>query len=192
MKTEDTLTPNESLDIINQMVEQARFNFSKNSAFFIIWAVLLIGAALYQFVAQQTQFTQLFWIGWPIAGLVGGIISSIYGNRIEKQQGHRTHLDRMYSSIWMIYLVTLVMMLVALVYNHLEPSGYIMLLTGLPTVLTGRLLKFTPLVYGGISLWIFGLITLFVLPQFGALLFIASMITGYLIPGLMMRNVKNA
>ena len=191
MKTEETLTPNESLDIINQMVNQARFNFSKNSVFFIIWAVLLIGAALYQFVAQQTQFTQLFWIGWPIAGIAGGMISGFYGNRLEKQQGHTTHLDRMYNSIWMVYLATLIMMLVALGYNRIEPSGFIMVLTGLPTVLTGRLLKFPPLVYGGISLWVFGLLAIFVLPQFASLLFIASMITGYLIPGLMMRNVKN-
>ena len=192
MKTEQTLTPNESLEIIGKMVDQARFNFSKHSFYFIMWGVLLLSAAVFEIVSKHLGFLEFFWAGWPIAGMVGGLLSTFQSRKISKQLKHETHIDRMYGLIWVFYFVTLFVMLLALVRNHMEPSGYIMVMTGLPTILTGKLIRFKPLVFGGVSFWIFGTLALFVLPEFATPLFIVSMITGYLIPGFMMRNVKNA
>lgn len=192
MKTEETLTPNESLDIINDMVNQARFNFSRNSIYFIVWGVLLTAAALFQITAQQTGLTEIFWIGWPLAGTLGGLFSAIKSKQISNELTHESHLDRMYGLIWVFYFVTLIVVLVALVVNRMDPSGYIMAMTGLPTILTGKLIRFKPLVWGGLTFWILGAVALFVVPAYGTPLFVLSMITGYLVPGFMMRNVKYA
>lgn len=188
MNTENTLNPSESIGIIGDMIDQARFNFSKNAFYFIMWGILLIAAAGFQLLAKGS--TDFFWLGWPIAGFAGGIISAIHGKRIAQQQGHQTHIDRMYSTVWIIYFITLVLLLPALVSNRMDPSAYVMILTGLPTVFTGKLIKFQPLVWGGITFWILGIVAVFILPEYGDLLFILSMITGYLIPGFMMRAIK--
>ena len=74
--------------------------------------------------------------------------------------------------------------------KRIDPSGYIMILTGLPTVLTGKLIKFNPLVLGGVAFWALGTLAVFFLPAYGDLLFIFSMIVGYLVPGFMMRAIK--
>lgn len=190
MKTESTLNPSESLNIISEMVDQARFNFSKNSIYFIMWGVLLIAAAAFQNLAMNLQLTDRFWIGWPIAGVLGGVISALTSSKIAKDQGHQSHLDKMYGMIWIIYFITLIILLPALVSNRMDPSAYVMILTGLPTVFTGRLIKFQPLVWGGITFWILGIVAVFILPGHGDLLFILSMVTGYLIPGFMMRAIK--
>jgi len=44
---------NQSLQIIDEMVQRARFNFSKGSVFFIIWGVLLTIAGVGEFLLQQ-------------------------------------------------------------------------------------------------------------------------------------------
>lgn len=190
MKTETTLNPSESLNIISEMVDQARFNFSKNSIYFIMWGVLLIAAAAFQILAKNLQLTDMFWLGWPIAGSLGGVISGLTSSKIAKEQGHQSHIDKMYGMIWIIYFITLILLIPALVSNQIRPSGYIMILTGLPTVLTGKLIKFNPLVLGGVSFWVLGILAVFVLPELGDSLFILSMICGYLIPGFMMRAIK--
>lgn len=188
MNTEKTLNPTESIGIIGDMIDQARFNFSRNSFYFIMWGILLIGAAAFQTATKDS--IEFFWVGWPIAGIVGGINSSVQSKRIASQQGHQTHIDRMYSSVWMIYFVTLIIMLPALVNTRIDPSGFVMIITGLPTVLTGKLIKFKPLVWDGSTFWILGIVAVFILPEHGDLLFILSMVTGYLIPGFMMRAIK--
>lgn len=190
MKTESPLSPTESLGIIGDMIDQARFNFSKNSFYFLMWGCLLIGAAAFQLLGKTAFPTELFWIGWPIAGIIGGVISGLQGKRIADQVGHQTHIDNMYSAVWVIYFITLILLLPALVTNGIDPSGYVMILTGLPTVFTGKLIRFKPLVLGGSTFWILGLVAIFILPDHGELLFILSMITGYLIPGFMMRAIK--
>lgn len=190
MKTETTLNPKESLNIITEMVDQARFNFSKNAFYFIMWGVLLIGAAAFQMAAIQLELTNYFWIGWPIVGSLGGVVSAIRSQKIATEQGHQTHIDKMYGMIWIIYFITLILLIPALVSNRMDPAGYIMILTGLPTVLTGKLIKFNSLVVGGVSFWILGIAAIFLLPEQATVLFIVSMITGYLIPGFMMRVIK--
>jgi hypothetical protein len=190
MKTENTLSPTESLGIIGDMVDQARFNFSKNSFYLLMWGCLLIGAATFQLLGKTIFDTNLIWIGWPIAGTIGGIISGIQGKRIANQLGHQTHIDNMYGAVWVIYFITLILLIPALVTNGMNPSGYVMILTGLPTVFTGKLIRFNPLVVGGASFWILGICAIFFLPEYGEMLFILSMVTGYLIPGFMMRAIK--
>ena len=190
MKTETTLNPSESLNIITEMVDQARFNFSKNAFYFIMWGILLTGASAFQIAALQLDLTNYFWIGWPIVGLLGGVISAIKAQKIAAEQGHQTHIDKMYGMIWIIYFITLILLIPALVSNHMDPAGYIMILTGLPTVLTGKLIRFNALVVGGVSFWIIGIAAIFFLPELATVLFIGSMITGYLIPGFMMRAIK--
>ncbi len=190
MKTENALSPTESLGIIGDMIDQARFNFSKNSFYFLMWGGLMIAAATLQLLGKSTFQLDLFWIGWPVAGIIGGVISGIQGKRIADQVGHQTHIDNMYGAVWIIYFITLILLIPALVTNGIDPSGYVMILTGLPTVFTGKLIRFKPLVLGGSTFWILGLVAIFFLPDYGEVLFILSMITGYIIPGFMMRGIK--
>jgi len=104
---------NQSLQIIDEMVQRARFNFSKGSVFFIIWGVLLTIAGVGEFLLQQMNCA-MPWILWPIAGSLGGIISGIYGSKLSRESS-RSYLEKTYSNLWIIYFFTLIVLLVALV-----------------------------------------------------------------------------
>lgn len=180
---------NQSLQIIDEMVQRARFNFSKGSVFFILWGILLTIAGVGEFLLQQMDYS-MPWILWPIAGSLGGIISGIYGSKLSRESS-RSYLEKTYSNLWIIYFFTLIVLLVALVSQKINPGPYILIVTGLPTYFTGSILKLKELRYGGGVFWILGLISIFSSPEYSSLIFALAIVLGYLVPGMIMKNRKD-
>ena len=59
----------------------------------------------------------------------------------------------------------------------------ILTMAAMPTFISGVLIKFKPLITGGITFWIFALVAHFGGQELSALAVPAAMLTGYLIPG---------
>lgn len=180
------MDPKQSLDLIRTMIDKARFNFSRGSFYFILWGGLLIAAGLFEFFMLRTGGGELAYLGWPVVGISGGIASFVYGARTSKVDPV-THLDRVYSGIWVTYFITLFILIISMVNQQHNPGSYIMILTGLPTVLTGYVLRFKPLLIGGIVFWVLGVGSLFMPVEYRPLVFCFCILVGYLIPGLMMK-----
>ena len=190
MDSSTQMTNDQRLALITDMINKARFNFSRGSFYFILWGVLLFASAIYEYIADRLMDIPMPWIGWPIVGIVGGVLSALYSRRMYSDQP-TTHLDRVYSAIWTVYFLTLVMLVIAWVSQRINPGSYILIVTGFPTFLTGYILKFKPLQWGGVIFWSLGLLSLFFLDEYRSLIFALAMIIGYVVPGLMMRNIKS-
>jgi len=138
-------------------------------------------------------------IVWPIMGFGGGIASGIYGRKQGKKAGHKTHLDRAMSYVWLGFIMYLFIVILLSATGKLGEQGWntsfllIMGLYGLGTFISGGLLKFKPLIYGGIASFVLVALTVFI-PSLvatfnGALLMLgASIIVSYLIPGYMLKR----
>jgi hypothetical protein len=70
-------------------------------------------------------------------------------------------------------------------------APHILLLAGFPTFVSGFIIKFRPLIAGGICFWIIALAVNFAPPSFAPLGMPIAVLTGYLIPGYMLRNKVN-
>ena len=70
-------------------------------------------------------------------------------------------------------------------------AASIIVLTGLPTFLTGQLMRFKPLIFGGVLFWVLGAAAYFVDMQAVALLYIAAMLFGYLLPGYLLKRQED-
>jgi hypothetical protein len=66
----------------------------------------------------------------------------------------------------------------------------ILLISTIPTIATGVIIRFKPLVLGGISFWILGILCFLVSFEYQNLVGAAAVIVGYLIPGYMLKNKK--
>ena len=188
---ERELTPSESLKLIETMIGQAKQSFSRNSFYFLLWGVLLIVAMTvnYYFAAQGDPRGS--W-AWAVVGIGGGIASWIYGAREGKRQLSRTAMDRLMQWIWAGYLATLfTMMIGGSASGNGMSVGSIIVLTGLPTFITGQLLRSKPLAFGGILFWVLGTVSFFMGMQAQALLYIAAMLFGYLIPGYLLKRQED-
>lgn len=189
MEKQENTSEMEQLNMISSMISEARKSFSKTSIYFLIWGVVMAAAGLVEFWLTQNAYAYPY-ISWPIAGLVGGIWAGIVGRKQGMEQQHFTLYDRAIMAIWSSYTITLILVVIAAVLQKQNPGLWIMFLTGLPTMASGILIKFRPLVLGGIVFWVAGLIALFIPANYLALVFAISLFLGYIIPGLMLKKAE--
>ncbi len=190
---EKVLKPEESLQIIEKMINRTKGNLHDNSFYFLLWGwIVLIGILGHTILANFTDFAKPY-LSWLII-IPGMIINIIYAMRQGKKQSITTHVDKVNFMIWIAFLVSYTITLVFMSKLNYNIVPIIFLLTGNATFLTGIVIKFKPLIWGGIVFWI-GAIGLFTLP--GNLnIFVppVAIILGYLIPGYLLKyqNKRNA
>ncbi len=186
-------TPEQSFRVINEMIFTARKNFTKISFFFLLWGWLLLVAGLSEYILVHYFNYVYAWIVWPVMGITGGIISGIYSSRQEKLSGAVSFMDKLIFYLWIGFFFTLILIIINAVSQNLTPHSFIMILTGFPTFVTGKIIKFKPLIAGGIIFWLLGISSLFLFTQYISLLFSVSILLGYIIPGymLMKQEKKN-
>jgi hypothetical protein len=187
---ERTMTPDESLHVIESMIQQAKQSFHRMSFYFLLWGFVLLGATLFEYFMASTG-RPYGWGAWPVLGTVAGIASGIRGAREGRRVGVSTAMDRVFAWLWSGFTITLVLLIAASVAREMNPGPLVMVLTGLPTFVTGMMIRFRPLVVGGLLFWAIGTASFFVDGTTGALLFAVAMVFGYIIPGLLLKRQED-
>ena len=185
------LTPEQSLKLIETMIGQAKKSFHRMSFYFILWGVLLTLAMMAQLVTARFA-PGMEGLSWIIASAVGAVASGVHGAREGRREQVATLADRVLMWLWIGFMITLLATGVgAGLAGYSTPVGSIMILTGLPTFATGQLMRFKPLIIGGILFWVLGTICFFVDPLWMGMLNIVGMIFGYLVPGILLKRQED-
>lgn len=188
---EQHLTPEQSLKVIEGMIAQAKKSFHRMSYYFLLCGILLTLAMAAQMITARFAPGAEGW-GWIIASITGAVASGVHGAREGKREQAQTLADRVLMWLWIGFMVTLFgTMAGAGIAGFTTPVGSIMLLTGLPTFTTGQMLKFRPLILGGILFWLLGIICFFVDPLLMGILNIIGMVFGYIVPGVLLKREEN-
>lgn len=182
--------PEESLEIIRSMIARTRKSFHNNSFYFLLWGALMFLAGITEFSLLKYTSTALYWIGWPAFGLVGGVASMLYGMKQEKKANGESFTDTVVGYIWLAYGISLICLIVTAILVNVNPGIFVLLLTGLPTFLTGFVLQHTPLKFGGVVFWIAGITSIFAPDLYVPLIFSGAIVLGYLLPGLSLMNTE--
>ncbi|MFT5168958.1 MAG: hypothetical protein ACI8P3_004204 [Saprospiraceae bacterium] len=178
----------QSIKIIESMLQESRKSLHNNSFYFILWGMLLIPAGIVEFLFYGDGN---FWIVWPIIGILGGIISAIYGRKEDKQSGLQTIGDRITLYTWGAFGITLIIVIAYSMHHNLSPHPLILMLAGSATFISGGISKFNPFIWGGIILELGAILCGFVLaPPYHGLIFACSIFLGYVIPGIMLKKVE--
>ena len=183
---EKDLSPEQSLATIQAMINEAKQSVFKMGFMFILWGAVLEACGIGQFVLDRMGFS-MPWIIWPVLCTIGGIAASIHGARQGSKLGANTFTDRVTMWLWVAFTITLVLVIIGSVSQDMDPGSYIMLITGLPTLVTGTMLRFRPLVVGAILFWIIGLLSFWFLTEYRSLVFSFAIVVGYVIPGIMLK-----
>jgi hypothetical protein len=190
MNTE--LSPQESLRLIEGMIGQARRSFSRMSFYFLLWGVLLIAAMVVTYLLRDGSEGWQNGAAWGIAGALGGILSSIHGARESRRERVLNPMDGTITALWGSFVITMVLLIAFSVVNRVDATVAITLLTGLPTFLTGRIMRFVPLQVGGVLFWMAGVAMLVLnAPLATLVLYCASMVMGYIIPGILLKRYED-
>lgn len=190
--SEKEISQEESLKIISDMIGQAKSNLAKGGSFyFLLWGFVVAIANLSAYYLVVVVNYPKPYIVWLIM-IPAGIATIVYSVRHKKRAKVHGHLDKIYGQMWLGVFVCIMITLVFMNKIEMQQNAIILLITGLATFVSGRMLNFTPLVLGGIALWIASVFAFTVSPVEQNLVAGIAIIVGYVIPGFLLRREEQS
>lgn len=186
METEKKMNSEESILLIQRMINTAKEELEDSSFYYLLWGWLVFIACVIHFILIKVSF-QIDSIGWMILMPLGAIISFIYGYRQGKKQRFQSYITDIMKYVLIAFLVSLFIVLLFMGELGLGTYPMVMLIYGIWLFISGGALKFRPLILGGLINWTLAIIAMFF--DFEKQLFILALavLLGYIIPGHMLR-----
>ena len=186
--SEEKFSPQQSLQLIQSMINMTRQDMSDNSIYFLVWGwitfIACTGQFLLKHIAQYEQHYQVWWL------IIFGIAFSIYkGIKEGKTRKAKTYVGDSMKYLWMgmgISYFVLSMILTKIGWNSAVFPFFIMMY-GLGTFISGNIIQFRPLVIGGIIAWVLAIGSVYVDYDYQMLFGAAAILFSYIIPAYMLR-----
>lgn len=187
--TTSGLSPEKQLQLIQSTIAQAKENLSKHSFPFLFWGWLVSISALINFLLlSYSSFGEKSYLIWPVSMVIGAIYIVLYYRKAEKTERHLTHLEYFLSRLWMVLGAILLLFSFCITLIDLNPWFFFPFIAGLGTVISGVVLKFTPLSLGGILLLAFSFFSANIGKETLLLLYAMVIIVAYLVPGYLLKR----
>ncbi|MEM9855960.1 MAG: hypothetical protein AAF843_01315 [Bacteroidota bacterium] len=189
MESSSKLTSQESLNIITGMIQTAKGNIKIHSFHFLLWGwVIALGNLGHYYLEVFTDYHSPFAV-WLIT-IPAWVASFVYGFKQSKKETVKTYSDGLVMWVWLAFTFSILIIIFSGHFGALI-SPLILLTAGMATFMTGIILKFKPLIYGGSSFWIFASIAFHVSSSNSLLVSALAVMIGYLVPGYLLKNSKN-
>jgi uncharacterized membrane protein len=187
---EKMMTGEESLKIITEMINRTKVNIRQGSFHLLFWGWLITVCSLSEWlIAKLSSYPHPYYV-WILV-IPGAFVSMIYGAVTGRKAKVQTYADKLYMWTWIGFLFAAIVLFIVQSDRMENVTPYILLLAGFPTFLSGFIVKFKPLIAGGICFWVIAILVHFAGPSLALLGTPVAMFTGYLIPGYMLRNKVN-
>lgn len=186
----------ESLKIIEDMINKGKHNIQEGSIFYLLWGWAVLVTCILEYVTLTVYSWEYHWVFWPITMTLTGITSGVIGSKRYGKQKFTTFIDNSMQYVWGGFILFLVIILFTGPKVGWEITYALLVgLYGVGTFISGGILKFRPLIIGGlISLLLSAAAVILpnMLQQFSdALILLAiSIVVSYLVPGYILRAKK--
>lgn len=177
----------ESLKIITDMINRTQTTVAQSSFHLLFWGWLVFGCSLAQFILNNYTDFHNGWYVWFLT-IPGMVISFTYGFIKGKRAQVHTYSERLSMWTWYGFTATMIIMFIIHGKSMDDISKYVLMLIGFPLFMSGFILRFRPLVFGGIAFWIFSLAAHFGSPAVAGLSMPVAIVLGYLIPGYLLKR----
>ena len=188
MDQQKNMTGPESMELITSMINRAKNGFGESGYLYLVWGWVILSCCIIQFAATYIfNFPQGYYI-WFVTWLV--LIYQIFFMRNRRRlRGVTTYTGEINSFVWIAYFICLVLMIFVLLKFNMYPAIFpaILIMYGMPTFLSGIILKFKPLSIGGICCWLFAILSTFVDAEFQLLLIACGIIAAWIVPGYLLK-----
>jgi hypothetical protein len=183
----DNLTAQQSLDLITSMIREAKGNVQKSGFYFLLWGWTIVIANLgVYFMLEFTDIKNPFMIF--MITIPAAIISMIYGARQERKEMAPTLLGSINKWLWIGFGINCFIFAFFGSKTNWQINPVIITMCAVPTFVSGIMLRFKPLVIGGMLFWVFGIISFLIDPKLQFLVAAVSVTVGYLVPGYMLKK----
>lgn len=190
--TEENFSPQDSLHLIDSMINKAQRRFSENGFLYLLWGWVIFACSIGHFLLIQLKWLDNPEIIWTACWLAV-IFQIIYLAKKKKTIKVKTYSDEIIDYIWISFGIS--MLIIGITLGRADGWIYlntlILMLYGTPTFLSGVVMQFIPLKIGGIICWSLALIAVFIPPLYSLLLLATAVVAAWIIPGYLMRIKYN-
>ncbi len=186
----EKLSAQQSLDIITEMIEQAKGSVQRNSFYFLLWGWSIMLANLGMYALLQLSYEHPYMV-WLIT-IPTWLYSMFKGYQKGNSPRTSTHLDKVTAWLWVSFGI-IIFTVVAFGYKiNFQLNPVILLISAIPTFVSAMVIRFKPLMIGGVAFWILGIVCFLVPTDIQYLVGALAICVGYLIPGYQLKNKQNA
>jgi hypothetical protein len=170
------------------MIDRTKNSVADKSFYFLLWGWLVFIGALLQFTLKVIVQTPIHPVAWNIMW-VGFIISLLHGVRAKKRKV-KTYVDGALQDIWTVLAISQTLIVLVFLRRGGWETSYTLfiLLYSIGCFLTGRTLKFPPLVRGAIICWGLAIVSIFASYDANMLIMAVAILISYIIPGYLLRR----
>jgi len=191
---EKNFSGQESLHLIQQMIRVAKEDHQENGDGWLIWGWLLFAASISSMLLYwfgDHNYIGWIWLGVLAIGLLYTLAKYLPGNsRRKRSDAVKTYIQELLGRFTTGFFISLFVMIAAnYMINSSFAFGYFYVLYAFWMFIHGSAIRFRPLLIGAVVNWA-AAIAIFIINDFGYDMLVSSIaiLTGYLIPGYMLRT----
>lgn len=186
---EPGMNEREGLQLIESMINKAKDNFSESGTLYLVWGFAIFICSLVQFVGiyffNNNYAYNVWFLTWAVF-----IYQMIFLAKKQHKARVRTYTDDIIKYVWISFVVCMFLVFMVLMFRneYYLINSCILVLYGIPTFLSGKILKVPSLILGGIFCWVLAFSSAFIDPQFHVLLLSLAVVCAWIIPGFYLRK----
>ena len=185
----ENFSPKDSLLLIDNMINQAKNRFTENGFLYLLWGWTVFACSTFHFMAIKLGFVKhpewVWMITWAVV-----IFQIIYLAKTKKKEKVKTYSDGIIDAIWICFGVCMLVLAIILGRFNLwmYMNSLVLLFYGIPTFLSGVVMQFKPLKFGGVACWRLAIGSTFVAPVYYLILIAFAVLIAWIIPGYLLRK----
>lgn len=210
METTEIFDEKQSLKLINDMINKTKQSFHETGFGPIMWGSVIVICSLFSLVQEHYNILRSYDI-WllTLVALVPQIIYNVYSR---KNKQTKSYNDIAMDYTWFVFGVS--MFILAFAINGIEHSirsiiksipnrpnnisiklffsqtiPLYLMVYAIPTIITGGIMKFKPMLIGGILCWVFAITTCYTNIETDFLLMALAALFAWFIPGIIL-NIR--
>ncbi len=189
MSNDQQLSNEKSLEIIHQMINQAKSNITDSGIHWLLWGAMLFIASVSTYIFIDIGAENIF-LSWNIFG-AATIVLLIYDTFRPQKKLARTYVDDLMKMVDIAFFVSLFVIIISINVS-VSPNvgfGFMLMIFAFLMLVKGGAIKSRSLMVGAAVNWA-GAIAIFINKEFkyDMLIMAAAVLIGYIIPGLILRS----
>lgn len=194
----NSITPEESFNIINKAISNFKINYKENAQMFLLWGWMITIASFSHFIIIKIlqskgayELMNIFSLcNWAAFIFTAFIIQFFMIRKKNKNKKVFSHLDNFINNLWKVTSLSMFIAIFLCIKLEIIPPPIFLLIFGTATTITGIVIKFKPVIIGGFTFFLFCIATTFVSEENTLLITGFAVICGYLIPGYILKSAK--
>lgn len=185
---EKDFSPEESLQLIQSMITKTKDAVAVDSFYLLFWGWLVFVCCAAEYIMMvyfKYPYHSFVWFTMPL----GGIVSAVYSTRQARKRTSTTYIEEALGFLWIAIGMSFFVMVFINVISEAWKTAftYYILLYGIGTFVSGKLIRFQPLVIGGILNFILAAVSIKFNFANQLLIGALAILISYIIPGHLLR-----